>query len=288
VGKKLRASGEEAFVRGWEVAFVRGGEVALCFVSPLSKEGRRPEEGVGPLRPFGRGVVLRVRIPVFQSRPTRPCSTTTRRASRSPAEEPVRGAPEGHRGAPLCDRRAAWAPLDSAGQNRLVDLAQLIESLKQDVAKLRGSIEVLSNQTGDARAAPEGPLRRPGQPLRKLEQTQTQLQGQAEPGRTQRGRREAGLRAGAQPVQARQLPALHHQLPEFHEQFREQRLLPSRSTGSAMLITRCATTSPPSPPSRKWSSLAGQLEGARRAAHIASSQAELGESAAARETLRGW
>src|SRR6266852_6482384 len=42
---------------------------------------------------------------------------------------------------------ARLGTLDSSGQNRIVDLAQLIESLKQDVAKLRGMIEVLSNQT---------------------------------------------------------------------------------------------------------------------------------------------
>src|SRR5256885_9342089 len=42
---------------------------------------------------------------------------------------------------------ARLGQLDSSGQNRVVDLAQLIESLRQDVAKLRGQIEVLSNQT---------------------------------------------------------------------------------------------------------------------------------------------
>src|ERR1041385_7384847 len=42
---------------------------------------------------------------------------------------------------------ARLGQLDSSGQNRVVDLAQLIELLRQDVAKLRGQIEVLSNQT---------------------------------------------------------------------------------------------------------------------------------------------
>jgi len=37
---------------------------------------------------------------------------------------------------------ARLGQLDSSGQNRVVDLAQLIESLRQDVAKLRGQIEV--------------------------------------------------------------------------------------------------------------------------------------------------
>src|SRR5262252_2698614 len=42
---------------------------------------------------------------------------------------------------------AKLGQMDSSGQNRVLDLAQMIESLKQDVAKLRGQIEVLANQT---------------------------------------------------------------------------------------------------------------------------------------------
>src|SRR5262252_9894066 len=42
---------------------------------------------------------------------------------------------------------AKLGQMDSSGQNRVVDLTQMIESLKQDVAKLRGQIEVLANQT---------------------------------------------------------------------------------------------------------------------------------------------
>src|SRR2546426_10920600 len=42
---------------------------------------------------------------------------------------------------------ARLAQMDSSGQNRAVDLAQLLDSLKQDLAKLRGQVEVLANQT---------------------------------------------------------------------------------------------------------------------------------------------
>src|SRR5215470_793244 len=38
---------------------------------------------------------------------------------------------------------AKLGQLDSSGQNRVVDLSQLIDSLRADVAKLRGQIEVL-------------------------------------------------------------------------------------------------------------------------------------------------
>src|SRR5260221_49443 len=71
---------------------------------------------------------------------------------------------------------ARLGTLDSSGQNRIVDLAQLIESLKQDVAKLRGSIEVLSNQTETLERRQKDLYVDLDNRLRKLEQTQTQLQ----------------------------------------------------------------------------------------------------------------
>ena len=71
---------------------------------------------------------------------------------------------------------ARLGTLDSSGQNRLVDLAQLIESLKQDVAKLRGSIEVLSNQAETLERRQKDLYVDLDNRLRKLEQTQTQLQ----------------------------------------------------------------------------------------------------------------
>src|SRR5258708_18685269 len=66
--------------------------------------------------------------------------------------------------------------MDASGQNRVVDLAQLIESLKQDVAKLRGLIEVLSNQTETLERRQKDLYVDLDNRLRKLEQTQSQLQ----------------------------------------------------------------------------------------------------------------
>src|SRR5882672_1254609 len=66
--------------------------------------------------------------------------------------------------------------MDSSGQNRVVDLAQLIESLKQDVAKLRGQIEVLANQTDTLERRQKDLYVDLDTRLRRIEQTQTQLQ----------------------------------------------------------------------------------------------------------------
>src|SRR5207247_11311297 len=71
---------------------------------------------------------------------------------------------------------ARLGQLDSSGQNRVVDLAQLIESLKQDVAKLRGHIEVLSNQTETLERRQKDLYVDLDNRLRKIEQTQSHLQ----------------------------------------------------------------------------------------------------------------
>src|SRR5215831_20605887 len=66
--------------------------------------------------------------------------------------------------------------LDSTGQNRVVDLSQLIDSLRADVAKLRGQIEVLANQTETLERRQKDLYVDLDTRLRKIEQTQTQLQ----------------------------------------------------------------------------------------------------------------
>src|SRR4029077_18840225 len=66
--------------------------------------------------------------------------------------------------------------MDPGGQNRVVDLAQLIESLKQDMAKLRGQIEVLSNQTETLERRQKDLYVCLDNRLRRIEQTQTQIQ----------------------------------------------------------------------------------------------------------------
>jgi tol-pal system protein YbgF len=65
---------------------------------------------------------------------------------------------------------------DTAGQNRALDLAQLLDGLKQDLAKLRGQIEVLANQADNLDRRQKDLYADLDTRLRKLEQTQTQLQ----------------------------------------------------------------------------------------------------------------
>jgi tol-pal system protein YbgF len=69
---------------------------------------------------------------------------------------------------------ARLGQLDSTGQNRAVDLAQLIDSLKQDMAKLRGQIEVLSNQIETAGQRQKDLYLDIDTRLRKLEQAREQ------------------------------------------------------------------------------------------------------------------
>ena len=70
--------------------------------------------------------------------------------------------------------------LESVGQERsertAVDLLQLIESLKTEVAKLRGQIEVLSNQTEQIERRQKDLYVDLDNRLRKMEQTSAQLQ----------------------------------------------------------------------------------------------------------------
>src|SRR6266513_2189393 len=89
---------------------------------------------------------------------------------------------------------ARLGTMDSSGQNRVVDLAQLIESLRQDLAKLRGQIQVLSNQTETLERRQKDLYVDLDNRLRKLEQTQSQLQDKLSQGERSAAARET-LRA---------------------------------------------------------------------------------------------
>lgn len=66
--------------------------------------------------------------------------------------------------------------IDSAGRNRAVDLTQLIDALKQDIAKLRGQIEVLLNRSEQIERRQKDLYVDLDTRLRKLEQAQSQIQ----------------------------------------------------------------------------------------------------------------
>src|SRR5213595_3635526 len=183
-----------------------------------------------------------------------------------PAEKPGRGAPEGDRGASFRDRRAARAAgfLRAEPGRRSRPADRIAEAGRGKAARAdRGALE----PDRDPRAAAEGPLRRPRQPPEKARADAIAASGQAEPGRAQRRRRKTGVRAGAQPVQARQLSALHHQLPEFHDQFREQRAPAVGAVLDRQRVLRDARLQVSHRrPAKSGQALAGEFQGAGCAA----------------------
>src|SRR3989475_8875143 len=182
---------------------------------------------------------------------------------------------------------ARLAQMDSSGQNRAVDLAQLIESLKHDFAKLRGQVEVLANQTEILERRQKDLYVDLDNRLRRLEQTQSQLQD-----KLSQGERSAASEKQAYEAALNQFKLSNYQLAitSFHSfmtNFSSSELVPSAQywIGNAYYAMRDYK-----------SAIAAQQKVVRlwpenskapdALLNIASSQSELGESPAARETLR--
>jgi tol-pal system protein YbgF len=187
----------------------------------------------------------------------------------------------------LSSMDAKLGQMDSAAQNRTLDLAQLIESLKQDLAKLRGQIEVLANQTETLERRQKDLYVDLDNRLRKIEQTQTQLQD-----KMSQGERSAAAEKQAYETALNQFKLGNYQLAitnfqNFMTNFTSSDLLPSAQywIGNAYYAMRDYK-----------SAIAAQQKVVRlwpensRAPdallNIASSQTELGQGNAARETLR--
>jgi len=177
--------------------------------------------------------------------------------------------------------------MDSSGQNRAVDLSQLLESLRQDMAKLRGQIEVLANQTDNIERRQRDLYVDLDTRLRKLEQNQSQLQD-----KLNQGEHSAAAEKQAYETALNQFKLGNYQLAitsfqSFMTNFTGSELLPSAQywIGNAYYAMRDYK-----------SAIAAQQKVVRlwpenskapdALLNIASSQAELGESSAARETLR--
>src|SRR5882672_2779209 len=177
--------------------------------------------------------------------------------------------------------------MDSSGQNRVVDLAQLIESLKQDMAKLRGQIEVLSNQTDTLERRQKDLYVDLDNRLRKIEVSQTQLQD-----KLSQGDRNAAAEKQAYETALNQFKLGNYQLAitgfqSFMTNFTGSELLPSAQywIGNAYYAMRDYKSAIAA--QQKVVKLWPDNSKAPDALlNIASSQAELGESPAARETLR--
>jgi len=183
---------------------------------------------------------------------------------------------------------AKLVQMDSTGQNRALDLAQLIDSIRQDMAKLRGQIEVLANQTDVLERRQKDLYVDLDNRLRKLEQTQTQMQD-----KLSQGERSAAAEKQSYESSLNQFKLGNYQLAvtsfqSFMTTFPNSELLPSaqywignahyamRDYKSAIAAQQRVVKLWPDNPKAPDALL-----------NIASSQSELGQSSAARETLRG-
>ena len=182
---------------------------------------------------------------------------------------------------------AKLSQLDSTGQNRVVDLAQLIESLKQDMAKLRGQIEVLTNQTDTLERRQKDLYVDLDTRLRRIEQTQTQLQD-----KMSQGERSAAAEKQAYETALNQFKLGNYQLSitsfqNFMTNFPSSELLPSAQywIGNAYYAMRDYKSAIAAQQKvvRLWPE---NTKSPDALLNIASAQTELGQSKEARETLR--
>jgi len=182
---------------------------------------------------------------------------------------------------------AKLGQMDSSGQNRVLDLAQMIDALKQDMAKLRGQIEILANQTETLERRQKDLYVDLDNRLRKIEQTQTQLQD-----KMSQGERSAAAEKQAYETALNQFKLGNYQLAitnfqNFMTNFSGSELLPSAQywIGNAYYAMRDYKSAIAAQQKvvRLWPENAKAPDALL---NIASAQTELGQGNAARETLR--
>ena len=182
---------------------------------------------------------------------------------------------------------AKLGQMDSSGQNRVLDLAQMIDALKQDMAKLRGQIEVLANQTEMLERRQKDLYVDLDNRLRRIEQTQTQIQD-----KMSQGERSAAAEKQAYETALNQFKLGNYQLSitnfqSFMTNFSSSELLPSAQywIGNAYYAMRDYKSAIAAQQKvvRLWPENAKAPDALL---NIASAQTELGQSREARETLR--
>jgi tol-pal system protein YbgF len=183
--------------------------------------------------------------------------------------------------------------LESGARDRNVDLAQLIEGLKQDIAKLRGQVEVALNQAEqierrqkDLYVDLDNRLRKIEQSQAKMEQTQTQLQE-----KLSQGERDVNAEKQAYEAALNQFKVGNYQLAitgfqTFLSTYPSSALAPSAQywIGNAHYAMR-DYKSAIAAQQRVIAAWPDNAKAADAMLNIASSQAELGDSKTARETL---
>lgn len=182
---------------------------------------------------------------------------------------------------------ARLSQMESAGQNRAVDMAQMLDGLRQEIAKLRGHIEVLVNQADTLERKQKDLYVDLDNRLRKLEQAQAQLQD-----KLTQGERDAAAEKQAYESALNQFKVGNYQLSitgfqAFMNGYPSSQLLPSAQywIGNAYYAMRDYKSAIAAQQKviKAWPD---NPKAADAMLNIASSQSELGESAAARDTLR--
>lgn len=182
---------------------------------------------------------------------------------------------------------ARLSQMESAGQNRAVDMAQMVDALRQDIARLRGQIEVLMNQTDVLERRQKDLYVDLDSRLRKLEQAQSQLQD-----KLTQGERDAAAEKQAYESALNQFKVGNYQLAitgfqAFMAAYTNSQLLPSAQywIGNAYYAMH-DFKSAIAAQQKVVGSWPDNPKAADAMLNIASSQSELGQSAAARDTLR--
>jgi tol-pal system protein YbgF len=166
-------------------------------------------------------------------------------------------------------------------------MAQMVDSLRQDIAKLRGQIEVLMNQTDILERRQKDLYVDLDSRLRKLEQAQSQLQD-----KLTQGERDAAAEKQAYESALNQFKVGNYQLAitgfqTFMAAYTGSQLLPSAQywIGNAYYAMH-DFKSAIAAQQKVVGSWPDNPKAADAMLNIASSQSELGQSAAARDTLR--
>lgn len=176
--------------------------------------------------------------------------------------------------------------MDAAGRDRAVDLAQLIDALKQDMAKIRGQIEVLVNQAENLDRRQKELYVDLDNRLRKLEQAQAQIQD-----KLGQGERDATAEKQAYEAALNQFKVGNYQMAiagfqSFMANFPNSQFAPNAQywTGNAHFQMR-DYKSAIAAQQKVFSSWPDNPKAPDAMLDMASYQAEMGDSKSARETL---
>ena len=182
---------------------------------------------------------------------------------------------------------ARLSQIESASQNRAVDIAQMLDGLRQEIAKLRGQVEVLVNQADTLQQRQKDLYVDVDNRLRKLEQAQTQLQD-----KLTQGERDAAAEKQAYESALNQFKVGNYQLAitgfqAFMNGYPSSQMLPSAQywIGNAYYAMRDFKSAIAAQQKviKAWPD---NPKAADEMLNIASAQSEMGDSAAARDTLR--